>query len=337
MAKTDPINTANPAGSSDPKQGDDHIRTLAKAVAEILGVDHYVGASSPYSEDAAGEHKKVILNAVLGSDPDPGTGKGALYIKTADAKPELHYQDAEGSVVQLTRGGALGSRVLDLNSKSQNVAASLHSEDANVILELYDNGTTGGKESALRRVSDVLTLSANGGDNRLGTATGSDDRAIADKAYVDDQIVSAKRDYIQIIDSKASGNDGQSLAAGGWRKRDLTNEVSDTGSDASIASSQITLAAGTYECRIWCPVYDVNEFISRLYNVTDASVEILGTCGNGVANITSPGWIMGRFTIADTKVFQIQTYPGDSATTGDDAGISGINNIYTVAEFWKIN
>ncbi len=107
MAKTDPINVANPAGSSDPKQGDDHIRTLARAVAEILGVDHYIGSSSPYSEDAAGEHKKVTLNAVLGADPDPGTGKGSLYIKTANAKPELFYEDADDNVIQLTSGGTI--------------------------------------------------------------------------------------------------------------------------------------------------------------------------------------------------------------------------------------
>ncbi len=322
MAKTNPINTANPAGSSDPKQGDDHIRTLAKAVAEILGVDHYVGASSPYSEDAAGEHKKVTLNAVLGSDPDPGTGKGSLYIKTVNAKPELFYEDADDDAIQLTSGG-------------EGLFGSLRSLANNTYLPAMNAACTG-------TVALVKAMAANKPTLKAGTLLGSvaapdTDAGVANKKYVDDQIVSAKRDYIQIIDSKASGNDGQSLTAGGWRKRDLTNEVSDTGSDASIASSQITLAAGTYECRIWCPVYDVNEFISRLYNVTDAAVEILGTCGNGVANITSPGWIMGRFTIADTKVFQIQTYPGDSATTGNDAGISGINNIYTVAEFWKIN
>ncbi len=322
MAKTDPINTANPAGSSDPKQGDDHIRTLAKAVAEILGVDHYVGASSPYSEDAAGEHKKVTLNAVLGADPDPGTGKGSLYIKTANAKPELFYEDADDDAIQLTSGGEV-------------LFGSLSSIANNTYLTAMNAAGTAAVDLMKASAANKPTLKA--GVLLSSVAAPTTDAGVANKKYVDDQIVSAKRGYIKIIDSKASGNDGQSLTAGGWRKRDLTNEVSDTGSDASIASSQITLAAGTYECRIWCPVYDVNQFISRLYNVTDAAVEILGTCGNGVTNITSPGWIMGRFTIADTKVFQVQTYPGDSATTGNDAGISGVNNIYTVAEFWKIN
>ncbi len=127
MAKTDPINIANPAGTSNPKQGDDYIRTLARAVVEILDVDHYVGASSPYSDDEAGEHEKVTLKAVLGADPDPGAGKGALYIKTVNAKPELFYEDADDDVIQLTSGGevlfgSLSSIANDTYFKAANVA-----------------------------------------------------------------------------------------------------------------------------------------------------------------------------------------------------------------------
>ena len=323
-AKTDPINTSNPAGNSNPKQGDDFIRTLAKAVLELLTVDHYIGVANPWgsesSGDETGEHAKVTFHEAI-SDPSVDTGKGILYIK--GDPPELYFRDEDdGNVIQLTSGGEILFGSLSSIANDTYLTAANAAGDGTVDLI---KATTGD----IPEIKTGAVLSTSGDPT---TAAG-----VTCKEYVEGIVASAKKDYIKIIDSKASGNDGQSLTSGDWRKRELTNEVSDTGSDASIASSQITLAAGTYECRIWCPVYDVNEFISRLYNVTDAAVEILGTCGNGVANITSPGWIMGRFTIADTKVFQIQTYPGDSATTGNDAGISGVNNIYTVAEFWKIN
>jgi len=106
MAKTDPINTANPAGSSDRRQGDDYIRTLARAVAEILSVDHYTGATSPYNEDAAGEHAKITLRQA--AKPTNAADKGFLYTKDGEAgTTELFYEDEAGNEIQLTQGGKL--------------------------------------------------------------------------------------------------------------------------------------------------------------------------------------------------------------------------------------
>jgi hypothetical protein len=106
MAKTDPINTANPAGSSDRRSGDDYIRALARAVAEILAVDHYVGASSPYNEDAAGEHAQVTFKTQR-AKPTLAADKGMLYIKDAEGKAELHYCDEDENEKQITSVGKL--------------------------------------------------------------------------------------------------------------------------------------------------------------------------------------------------------------------------------------
>ena len=106
MAKTDPINTANPAGSSDRRQGDDYIRTLARAVAEILAKDHYTGATSPYNEDAAGEHAKVTLRQA--AKPTNAADKGFLYTKEGESgTTELFYEDEAGNEIQLTQGSKL--------------------------------------------------------------------------------------------------------------------------------------------------------------------------------------------------------------------------------------
>jgi len=65
------------------------------------------------------------------------------------------------------------------------------------------------------------------------------------------------RDYILINDTKSSGTHGGTFSSGAWRTRDLNTIVSDTGGHASLSSNQITLEAGTYECFISCPAFDV--------------------------------------------------------------------------------
>jgi hypothetical protein len=105
MSKTDAINVANPAGSSDKTLGDDCIRALARAVIEILQKDHYTGASSPYSEDAAGEHAKVTLRQT--TKPASVADKGFLYTKDVSGTTELFYEDEAGNEKQLTTAGKL--------------------------------------------------------------------------------------------------------------------------------------------------------------------------------------------------------------------------------------
>jgi len=111
MAKTDPIDPAVPAGSEDPKLGDNRIRELARAVAEILNKDHYIGtdggSGTGYNEDDAGEHSKVTLRAT--TKPTAVASKGFVYGKDVSGKIELFYEDEDGSEIQITTGGILNS------------------------------------------------------------------------------------------------------------------------------------------------------------------------------------------------------------------------------------
>lgn len=111
MAKTDPLDPSVPAGSEDPKLGDDRIRELARAVAELLNVDHYMGtdggSGTGYNEDAAGEHSKVTLRTA--SAPTVEASKGYVYAKDVSGKAELFYKDEDGNEIQLTAAGILNS------------------------------------------------------------------------------------------------------------------------------------------------------------------------------------------------------------------------------------
>jgi hypothetical protein len=147
-------------------------------------------------------------------------------------------------------------------------------------------------------------------------------------------------DYIEIRDEKASGTDGGGFTSGAWQKRDLNTEHSDVGGHASIATSQITLAAGTYLAEIACPAIAVNAHQARLYNTSDAATTLVGTssyCGNGSTQATV-STITGRFTIASSKVFEVQhRCETTKATNGyGDANSFGEVEVYTVARFWKV-
>lgn len=147
-------------------------------------------------------------------------------------------------------------------------------------------------------------------------------------------------DYIELRDEKAAGTDGGEFPSGAWQKRDLNTEHSDAGGHAALASSQITLAAGTYLAEIACPAVAVNAHQARLYNTTDAATTLVGTssyCGNGSTQFTV-STITGRFTIAGSKVFEVQHQCGTTKATN---GFGAANNfgeveVYTVARFWKV-
>jgi hypothetical protein len=107
MAKTNPVNPNRPLSTGEsPRLGDNVIRALAAAVAEILGIDHYIGtdSGSGYTEDAAGEHKRIKFNAPI-STPTNVTNKGFLYVKDFSGKLELCFLDEDGDEIQLTSGG----------------------------------------------------------------------------------------------------------------------------------------------------------------------------------------------------------------------------------------
>ena len=145
--------------------------------------------------------------------------------------------------------------------------------------------------------------------------------------------------YVCIQDQKAQNTTGGTFTAGGWRTRDLTTEVSDTGSLASISSNQITLEAGTYRCLIMCPAFGVNEHQARLHNTSDSTVVLTGSLGYARQPLTygmSTSFISGRFTLAAQKVLEVQHYCiSTEATDGFGVKMNVTTEVYTMAEFWK--
>lgn len=168
--------------------------------------------------------------------------------------------------------------------------------------------------------------------------------AIEAKIGIDGSVVATsidffmRKNYVKVSDVKSAVGGG-AFYAGAWRTRDLNTEDSDAGGLCSLSSNQITLAAGTYRCQISCPGWAVEKHVARLYDVTGDTELLRGTSERseiaGDASQTR-SIICGQFTVAKSHSLKIQHYCTHSEGYGFGQGLSGIDNVYTVAEFWKL-
>jgi hypothetical protein len=139
-------------------------------------------------------------------------------------------------------------------------------------------------------------------------------------------------------DSKSSNSDGGTFTSGAWRTRTLNSTPTNEISGASVSSNQVTLPAGTYFILAWAPAFSVNNHQTRLRNMTDGSTTLSGLPNWAASNQESVSFLAGRFTIADTKAFELQHQAQSSATTtgfGVAAGF-GESEIYSQVLVWKI-
>jgi len=134
------------------------------------------------------------------------------------------------------------------------------------------------------------------------------------------------QNLLHVRDEKVPGFDGGTPISG-VNIRDLnkvrTNEIS----GSSLLNNQIILPAATYEITATAPSYRGGLHRAFLYNVTDASVEVIG--GNNYAReaagtddphqTKSP--VHGRFVIAGTKTFELRHQIGST-----NGGIRGFGS-----------
>jgi hypothetical protein len=115
--------------------------------------------------------------------------------------------------------------------------------------------------------------------------------------------------YMLIRDEKAVTTAGGASVATTWTKRVLNTEVADTGSHSAIASDVITLLAGTYRVRATAPFHGAVGYTRlRLRNTSDNTTAVVGGTIVGVAAQGALATLVGRFTIAATKTFELQYY-----------------------------
>tara|TARA_R100001509_G_C4802847_1_gene193695 strand:- start:59 stop:706 length:648 start_codon:yes stop_codon:yes gene_type:complete len=146
--------------------------------------------------------------------------------------------------------------------------------------------------------------------------------------------------YAVIADVKSSGTSGGTFTTGGWRTRDLNNEIADADGIVSISNNQFTLQAGTYLINARSAAYKVGNSVLKLYNVTDSTDVAFGNTGYSPSSeaVQFLLTLTTRLTISGAKVFELQMA---GYTTENTYGM-GVNHsfgseIYTTIEIYKEN
>lgn len=134
---------------------------------------------------------------------------------------------------------------------------------------------------------------------------------------------------------------GGTSTIGSWLTRVLNTEVLDADGILSLASNQMTLAAGSYWVRAWGLGVNSQGLQARLQNVTDATTVLLGNNLFNPNGCAAHSMVCGSFTIAASKALELQTQcNAGQATYGlgwaNGSANTGEVTVFCTAEFWKV-
>ena len=137
-------------------------------------------------------------------------------------------------------------------------------------------------------------------------------------------------------ETQASGTQSGASTTGSFIKRVLNTTVVNDITGCSIASSVITLPAGTYLVNAAAPFYGSGAAKIKLRNTTDSTDTIIGMSINNTEGIA--GNLTGYFTIAGSKNFEIQ-YRVQFAVAAYGLGAEcnfGVSEVYTTIQIQKV-
>lgn len=140
-------------------------------------------------------------------------------------------------------------------------------------------------------------------------------------------------------DQKAANTAGGTFTSGADQTRTLNTTVRNV-IGASLSSDQITLLAGTYYVRFWATAYRVKAHKAWIYNVTDASVAIVGSSAYSHDGEEQQGMSIGSgvITITSTKVFTLRHRCTSTLATngyGLPANVGQLEK-YAQVEIWRV-
>ena len=142
---------------------------------------------------------------------------------------------------------------------------------------------------------------------------------------------------LHIRDEKSSGTSGSSSSSGSWQTRTLNTVKTNEITSASLSSNQISLPSGTYYIMAKASHFDGDRHKIKLANITDSSDEIIGSSeyAEDVYNGTTNSYLNGRFTISDTKVFEIQHRCEVTGSFGVASSFTVVE-VYADVQIWKV-
>jgi hypothetical protein len=136
-------------------------------------------------------------------------------------------------------------------------------------------------------------------------------------------------------EQQASGTAGGGFTSGSWVKRVLNTTLVNTITGCSIASSVITLPAGTFNITGYAPGFQVASHKTRLQNTSDATTTVLGMnaySSDAASYAQTHSFLNTVVTITASKNFELQH---QCQTTKATNGLGVITNLATINEVYS--
>lgn len=190
----------------------------------------------------------------------------------------------------------------------------------------------------------TITLDPNASETIDGAATitlppGTDCAVQCDGTSLRTFARSIRSNYVHVRDSKASGTNGGSSAAGS-QTRTLNTVMTNTMLGASLASNAVTLPPGTYYVRARAPAYDAGLQKLIVYDATGAANLLVGPTAEASASgfVQTDAVAYGRFTLTATSDVRLSHYT-QSVRASDGLGKAvsdGTAEVYAEMEIWRV-
>jgi hypothetical protein len=152
--------------------------------------------------------------------------------------------------------------------------------------------------------------------------------------------------YVLIVDQKTKNTHAGASTSTTWHTRTLNTEVQDTNSKATLASNQVTLAAGTWDIRVSAPAYASSVHAIVLRNDTSGTVLLFGWNEDASSTDTSVtrAWASGRLTLAASQALSIRHYISVGvasfglgvALNVNDPDAASRSEVYATFEAWQV-
>jgi len=161
--------------------------------------------------------------------------------------------------------------------------------------------------------------------------------------YYDGSVWASVAPTLQIAvfnETQAAGTNGGTSTSGSFLKRTLNTTVKNDITGCSIASSVITLAAGTYYVIARAPTNQSGYVQAKIRNTTDSTDLALSNSGYNPpsTSATIDSTIQGFFVLAAQKTIELQQRVGTGITT-NGLGIAanlGVDEIYSSITIVKV-
>lgn len=152
------------------------------------------------------------------------------------------------------------------------------------------------------------------------------------------QAINYRQRVFHLVDEKSNGTAGDLTVATTWTTRTLNTTRLNTITGASVAANVVTLPAGRYRVTASDPAYNTDHHRLRLYNVTAASVLVLGPveyARSSADSHSTTALLDGFFTLASTSNVRLEHWCtfGSGTSFFGLASSSGSTEVYASVIF----